>query len=302
MVAHFYRLTVCLPLVSNIELTSDVKNHIIKNHTFPNELKSSNSGIIHKTTNNTNNINYNITINCVNNMSLDKKIQLMIAHMGMTIEPIHDCIRKRTQHFIENKGKLKGVDDLKMLAQYICKPLTYEIFNPAYIKKENMCSTLVCSTLDDDDDDDDDDSEDCKDSKHSVDSERIKESPLRCLKAMLTILQEQTSGDYEIELVKRHHSGLQGSREDIIELYSFYKEVGIVPYVHDMADSSITYNGNMNEYSIAERHMKLFNTCKKTKNTTELLDIMKSFCNVSKLNDMMVDKAKNSEEFNLAIM
>jgi hypothetical protein len=282
MVKHLYKLKKpCVAVEQDIELTPEIKKQILRLNPVTNNRVTQNimNNTNNNTTNNNNNINYNITINCVNNMSLDKKIQLMVNHMGMTIEPIQDCIEKRTRHFLESQGELRGVGDLKLLAQCICKPLSDEIFNPAYIKKENMCSTL-------------EDSE----------TERVKQTPLTCLKSMLTILQDQTSGEYEVELVKEHDSGRQGSREAIIELYSFYKDVGIIPFVNDLSDRRITGRGSISEFNVAERHMRIFNSCKKTKNTKELLDIMMSFCNVSKLNAMIIENAKSSDEFNATLV
>jgi hypothetical protein len=278
MVVHFGRKNGCRCTLHDIELTDDVKSCILKYFVFIRREQTNPTYVTKVVHTVNNNINYNITINCINNMTLDKKIDLMINHMGMTIEPLDECIQKKTQMFIENKGEVRSIEDLKSLAQYICQTHNEnEIFNPIYVKKDNMCSIM------------------------NEDRERIKNTPLTCLKSMLTILQDQTCGEYEVELVKTHESGMQGSREAILALYSFYKDVGITPYVHEMCDARISKYGDRREYSISERHMQLYNSCKKTKNCNEFLTTMKSFCNVSLLNDRILQSAKNNKELNLTI-
>jgi hypothetical protein len=281
MIKHLTQLKKsCPPIERDIELTPEIQQQIIKMRIYRNaDPKQQPSKITtNNVTNNNNNTNYNITINCINNMTLDRKIDLMINHMGMTIEPLDECIQKKTQMFIENQGEVRSIEDLKSLAHYICKTHNEnEIFNPVYMKRDNICSIM------------------------NEDLERITKTPLACLKSMLTILQEQTSGEYEIELVKNHESGMRGSREAIIDLYSFYKDVGIVPYVDEMCDARISKYGDRHEYTISERHMKIFNNCKKTKNGNEFLTMMKSFCNVSLMNDIILKSAKNSDELNSTI-
>jgi hypothetical protein len=283
MSSHFQRKRECHPVLSKITLTDEIKLYILNHYVYATNLNTQTKQPSKITTNNNvnvtnNNINYNITINCINNMTLDKKIELMINHMGMTIEPLDECIQKKTQMFIENQGEVRSIEDLKSLAHYICKTHNEnEIFNPVYMKRDNICSIM------------------------NEDLERITKTPLACLKSMLTILQEQTSGEYEIELVKNHESGMRGSREAIVDLYSFYKDVGIIPYVDEMCDARISKYGDRHEYTISERHMRIFNNCKKTKNGNEFLTMMKSFCNVSLMNDIILKSAKNSDELNSTI-
>jgi hypothetical protein len=281
MVNHFGRKRVCSAFISNVVLTSEITICILENRVYRPAKKEINIQTTKITNNNTTN-NYNLTINCINNMSLDHKIKLMIDHMGMKIEPINDTIQKKTQMFIEDQGELKSIADLRSLAKYICQPQSDdEIFNPVYAKKQNTCSLL------------------------NEDSERYTLPLTSCITTMLEILRDQTIGEYEIELVKNHNSGMRGSRESIVALYSYYKDVGITPYIEDMHNDRIYGDPSGDrDYSISVRHMKIFDTCKKSNcnNQAQLKELIRSVCNVHLLNKKILVEAQESDDFNNVVV
>jgi hypothetical protein len=60
----------------------------------------------------------------------------------------------------------------------------------------------------------------------------------------------------------------QSRDEELMKLYSLYKELGLTPYVKDMNDNEIMYPKDSqtpcSNYSISERYMNIYNACNKS--------------------------------------
>jgi hypothetical protein len=286
MKRHFYeRKNICPATTNNIELTDDIKKHILDNRIYiiP---KIPKSQIIN---NNTQNNQYNIIIK---NMDTTEKLKTYlefndIKTIGIEFD-VNDKYDTKIKRLEGNRYKygmhLKENDILDIVDNISKVSDNFEDFNVLYDADMNKVKLYSRSW-----------------------------SPLLVdagVKKLIEIIQDSYLYAYEMYLLKKIHNGKiineferNKYKLSLEEYYKFMNIFDIQPYCVDKTDDDIIENGS-DEFTIQDKVYKLYNEMKISKSESNKLkktvtDIIKnnSKYNIKELNKKVISLININKEF-----
>jgi hypothetical protein len=292
MINHLYNLkNPCPKSKNNIELTEEIKDHIIKNRVYKIESSKPPTKTITQIFN-----NYQTNYNMIASMDTLGKLTKYMNYRDLKIkgfeETIDDKFTKKAQYLENNKYKgtfsldqsnfLEIIDEISKLGNN-----TLENFNVYYDPKLKKL--------------------------HVHDNGEWTESiiDIGIQKIILSILKDYYFDSYECYLHRLLHGGCESKihpqdiEKYLIEYYKFIGSNDLDPYIKGMSDNKILYNRDderfdkdyeaydYDAFSICDRYYKVFTSTRDNTTKSEINKIKRQVIDVIKTNS-----TKNMKELN----
>lgn len=299
MIRHFKRKKTCPTLVNNIELTDDIKQHIVDNRKYILPAQHVTSVHTHQTIYNN---NQKILNNFIVNMDPIEKLIKLTGHQKIDIVPFSEKVELSFQQ--------KNNDDVLLSKE-------------EYVECVHVASTLSSdfaegnlsnfNLLYD------------KATKRIKIYEDGKWNDLYLQKGLMSVIsniQEHFLDNYECKLIRKIESSTnlrykQKCKEALSTLYEFLATFNMPPYVASKADNEILYEYehalygkgedkyDMNDrfYPMYQNVLSNMKSCKKTQTIKDVVDVLKcnTHDNICTLNKIIKDLLKMDASFQLSI-
>lgn len=290
----------CPTIIANIELTDDIKEHLIQFRVYHPPKTSKHKNITNQVIN-----QYNTVNNFVNNMQPLSKITKLTEHQKrntmpfeLTVDLMYENMRSQLE---QNKGNHSiTFDDVINTVDSVTKVSSKDDVSNYNLLYDNKTNKILLHN----------------ESKWH----ELHQSP--ALKLIINKIQEYFWNAYECYLIRKIqckdiHFAIKAKTRDLLqEYYSFLASIGVDPFVHEKHDNMIIYTADKDEYwmedkfDLVDEYNKLFKSVlndltskQKDKWISQLLDIIKRNTknNVHELNKLVMNIINMDDDFKQSI-